>query len=247
MPVETLETLRLLTNLETEKRKLLQVVLFGQPELDKLLSEPSIRQLKQRITFSYDLVPLNQLGLLSYVRHRLSIVQRDRRMLFSRGALKLLYSASNGIPRLINILCHKALMAAYGRGDDEVERAHMQAAVQDTLQAQQIDKFQDSGWMSYMGWIGLRLYRNRCPGGYRDETNGDAEGGVMSIINAMLNDLDTRLAREESTRKEALQGLFTADGDLGVSFQVALPIGGFDWFSDFTGPAGHDRWFAGRQ
>ena len=154
MPVETLETLRLLTNLETEKRKLLQVVLFGQPELDKLLSEPSIRQLKQRITFSYDLVPLNQLGLLSYVRHRLSIVQRDRRMLFSRGALKLLYSASNGIPRLINILCHKALMAAYGRGDDEVERAHMQAAVQDTLQAQQIDKFQDSGWMSYMGWIG---------------------------------------------------------------------------------------------
>ena len=153
MPVETLETLRLLTNLETEKRKLLQVVLFGQPELDKLLSEPSIRQLKQRLTFSYELVPLNRLGLLSYVRHRLSIVQHNRRMLFSRGALKVLYSASNGIPRLINILCHKALMAAYGRGDEEVDRTHMQAAVHDNLQAQQPDKPRFSGWPSYLSWI----------------------------------------------------------------------------------------------
>ena len=152
MPVRTLETLRLLTNLETEKRKLLQVVLFAQPELDKLLSEPSIRQLKQRITFSYELVPLNRLGLLAYVRHRLSIVQREQRMLFSSAALKLLYSASSGIPRLINILCHKALMVAYGRGDEEVGRIHMQAAVQDTLQAQQLDKPRLTGWLSYFGW-----------------------------------------------------------------------------------------------
>ena len=154
MPVETLETLRLLTNLETEKRKLLQVVLFGQPELDKLLSEPSIRQLKQRITFSYELVPLNRLGLLSYVRHRLSIVQQGRRMLFSKGALSLLYSASNGIPRLINILCHKALMVAYGRGDVEVGRMHMQVAVHDTLQAQQLEKPRSPGWLAYLGWTG---------------------------------------------------------------------------------------------
>ena len=87
MPVETLETLRLLTNLETEKRKLPQVVLFDQPEFDKLLGEPSICQFKQRITFSYEPVPLNRLGLLSYVRHRLSILQHYRRMLFSREAL----------------------------------------------------------------------------------------------------------------------------------------------------------------
>ena len=146
MPVETLETLRLLTNLETEKRKLLQVVMFGQPELDQVLGQPSVRQLKQRITFSYHLVPLNRVGLLSYVRHRLAVAQ-CRNFVFSRGALEHLYASSCGVPRMINILCHKALMVAYGKGDHKVGRQHMRVAVRDTLEAQKIARPWSATWI----------------------------------------------------------------------------------------------------
>lgn len=152
MPVETMETLRLLTNLETEKRKLLQVVLFGQPELDDVLSQPSIRQLKQRITFSYRLLPLNRVGILGYVHHRLAVAKCERSLMFSKGALELLASASNGIPRLINILCHKALMVAFGKGDEKVARKHMRIAVQDTLEAQRLVRPWVAIWLPVAYW-----------------------------------------------------------------------------------------------
>ena len=129
MPVETLETLRLLTNLETEKRKLLQVVLFGQPELNRVLKQPSVRQLKQRITFSYELLPLNRVAFAAYMRHRLAVAGFKGRNMFSASALSTLYRASSGVPRVINILAHKALMVAYGRGEQCVGRKHMRLAV----------------------------------------------------------------------------------------------------------------------
>jgi MSHA biogenesis protein MshM len=135
MPLETLETLRLLTNLETEKSKLLQVVLFGQPELDRVLDEPSIRQLRQRITFSYELLPLNRVALEHYVRHRLAVADFKGDRLFHRAALDELHGASRGIPRLVNILANKAMIAAFGAGSMEVKRAHVVRAVQDTEDA----------------------------------------------------------------------------------------------------------------
>jgi MSHA biogenesis protein MshM len=135
MPVETLETLRLLTNLETEKSKLLQVVLFGQPELDRVLENPSIRQLRQRITFSFHLLPLNRVALDHYVRHRLAVAGHEGPDLFSRSAMDLMFGASGGIPRLVNILANKALMAAFGRGERRVDKAHMMLAVADTEDA----------------------------------------------------------------------------------------------------------------
>ena len=138
MPIQTLETLRLLTNLETEKRKLLQVVLFGQPELDKVLENPAIRQLKQRITFSYKLQPLNDVALKTYVRHRLSVAGYTLKDLFSRQALNCLKHYSGGIPRLINILCHKSMMLAYGEGESRVKTRHMRLAVKDTVETQGI-------------------------------------------------------------------------------------------------------------
>ncbi len=112
MPDESLEALRLLTNLETEKRKLLQVVLFGQPELDVRLAQRKLRQLKQRIVFSYQLHPLERSALGEYVQHRLRIAGYHGPSLLSAGALKQLHRASRGIPRLVNLLCHKSLMAA---------------------------------------------------------------------------------------------------------------------------------------
>jgi MSHA biogenesis protein MshM len=133
MPVETLEALRLLTNLETQKRKLLQIVLFGQPELNRKLELESIRQLAQRITFHYHLGPLSRDDLDFYVAHRLRVAGFGGARLFSCGAVNRLYSASGGVPRLVNIMAHKALMLCYGQGRSQVERAHVSAAARDTL------------------------------------------------------------------------------------------------------------------
>jgi MSHA biogenesis protein MshM len=133
MPVETLEALRLLTNLETEKRKLLQIVLFGQPELNRKLELQSIRQLAQRITFHYHLGPLSRDDLDYYVAHRLRVAGYDGARLFSRGAVARLYAASGGVPRLVNILAHKSMMLSYGQGRQQVARGHVSAAARDTL------------------------------------------------------------------------------------------------------------------
>lgn len=132
MPVESLEALRLLSNLETEKRKLLHVVLFGQPELDQKLAQESVRQLKQRITFQYKLAMLAKKEMNAYVGHRLKVAGYRGAPLFSRGALRLLYRGSGGVPRLVNILAHKALLLVYGEGGNMVRKRHMRAAIADT-------------------------------------------------------------------------------------------------------------------
>ncbi|MFL6675354.1 MAG: ExeA family protein [Massilia sp.] len=133
IPVESLEALRLLTNLETEKRKLLQIVLFGQPELDRKLALDSIRQLAQRITFHYHLGPLSRDDLDFYVAHRLRVAGFAGARLFTRGAITSLFAASGGVPRLVNILAHKALMLSYGQGRQQVAARHVQDAARDTI------------------------------------------------------------------------------------------------------------------
>lgn len=136
MPVETMEALRLLTNLETEKQKLLQVILFGQPELDERLNEKNVRQLKQRITFSYKLKPIDKDGMELYLTHRLGIAGYKGGNLFEVKAMNSLFKASRGIPRLINILSHKSMMSAYGEGTKYVDNKNMRAAIKDTEDAQ---------------------------------------------------------------------------------------------------------------
>lgn len=135
MPHESLEALRLLSNLETEKEKLLQIVVFAQPELNDLLGRDDLRQLRQRITFSYELPPLDRSGVEGYIRHRLQVAGHPRGNLFRSTALDTINRASRGIPRLVNILSHKALMAAYGEGATMVDTVHVQAAVDDTEDA----------------------------------------------------------------------------------------------------------------
>lgn len=138
MPQETLEALRLLSNLETEKRKLLQVVLFGQPELDARLAQDSLRQLRSRITFEYTLQPLTREEMEYYVAHRLSVAGYGGSPLFSRRALGLLYRASGGVPRLINVIAHKALLLVYGEGRQRVEARHVRLAAKDTPAARPV-------------------------------------------------------------------------------------------------------------
>lgn len=145
MPTETMEALRLLTNLETEKQKLLQVILFGQPELDERLSEVKVRQLKQRITFSYHLKPIQKKNLEQYLRHRLGIAGYKGGNLFEVKAISSLFKASRGIPRLINILSHKSMMSAYGEGTKYVDNKNMQAAIKDTEDAQMSSRSSNVG------------------------------------------------------------------------------------------------------
>jgi MSHA biogenesis protein MshM len=132
MPLQTMETVRLLTNLETERRKLMQVVLFGQPELDRKLAQDSVRQLRQRIVFQHSLKALTREELSAYVAHRLTIARCSHTALFTRGALKAIHVASRGIPRLVNILAHKSLLLVYGEGGSQVDKRHVRGAVYDT-------------------------------------------------------------------------------------------------------------------
>ena len=155
MPIETLEALRLLSNLETEKRKLLQVVLFGQPELDDKLNLPSLRQLKQRIAFHYRLAPLTRAEVDYYVAHRLTVAGHQGGALFSPGALHALYQASGGTPRIINILCHKSMLLVFGEGKQQVEEKHIRLAASDTPAA--IIKKDKKWWWLSLGLLSLGL------------------------------------------------------------------------------------------
>jgi len=132
MPVETLEALRLITNLETEKRKLIQVVLFGQPELDQKLEGESVRQLRQRITFQYRLTALRREEVDQYLAHRLRVAGYRGNRLFTRAAARLVHRWSDGVPRLVNIIAHKAMMLAYGEGTQQVLPLHVRQAAADT-------------------------------------------------------------------------------------------------------------------
>ena len=132
MPLESLEVLRLLTNLETEKRKLLQVVLFGQPELDERLRHHSIRQLRQRISFQYDLQGLSKNELERYLRHRLAVAGFAGETLFSAAAVGKLHRITGGTPRLVNIVAHKALMLVFSDGRQRVLSKHIRDAAADT-------------------------------------------------------------------------------------------------------------------
>lgn len=135
IPLRTIESLRLLSNLETEKQKLLQLVLFGQPELDQRLARPEIRQLLQRITFSEYLGPLNARSVPAYLEHRLATAALDELTdikVFDAGAAKALSQYSGGVPRLVNVLANKCLMLVYGENGHRVSKRHVRMAASDT-------------------------------------------------------------------------------------------------------------------
>ena len=132
MPVETLDQIRLLSNLETSHEKLIQIVLFGQPELDQHLSMPNIRQLKERITHSFNLLPLPARDIKDYLSFRLRAAGYRGPDLFSAEALKLITEASEGLTRRINIYADKTLLAAYAAGTHTITTDHVRAAITDT-------------------------------------------------------------------------------------------------------------------
>ena len=132
LPEESLEAIRLLSNLETGKQKLVQIVLFGQPELDTKLAQSSIRQLRQRIMHAYRLQPLNQASIRSYLQHRVSSAGYRGPELFDDAAQKRLFKFSHGIPRIINVICNKAMMLSYASGEFYIRSKHIEAAAADS-------------------------------------------------------------------------------------------------------------------
>lgn len=135
LPPESLEALRLMSNLETGKRKLIQIVLFGQPELDEMLQARSMRSLASRIAFSAQLTGLTREDLAAYLQHRMAVAGWRGPPVFSALACSVLWRASGGVPRLANILAHKSLIMAFGRGRHHVGVHEAWAAAHD-----------ESGW-----------------------------------------------------------------------------------------------------
>ncbi|HEY7649718.1 MAG TPA: AAA family ATPase [Methylomirabilota bacterium] len=132
LSVGTLEQLRLLTNLETEEQKLLQIILIGQPELVDSLARKELHQLSQRIAARYHLLPLAASDTPAYVRHRLALAGSSREI-FDAGALRAVHRLSGGVPRLINAICDRALLGAYAEGQSKVDRRTVRAAAREVL------------------------------------------------------------------------------------------------------------------
>lgn len=120
LPTASLEALRLLSNLETNKRKLLQIALFGQPELDRMLRTPALRSLSSRMGFGVRLGGLSLKDFRRYLKHRMTVAGWHGHRVFSDGATWALWRASRGIPRVANVLAHQCLMLAYGKGSRHV-------------------------------------------------------------------------------------------------------------------------------
>jgi len=129
LDMEILEQLRLLTNLETNSHKLLQIILIGQPELRDMLSSPKLTQINQRITSRYHLLPLKRADAKKYIQHRIKIAGGPHASLFSRRAIKYVIKNSKGIPRLINIMCDRALLGGYAENMAHVSLKIMKKAV----------------------------------------------------------------------------------------------------------------------
>ncbi len=128
---EMLENVRLLSNLETESRKLLQIVLIGQPELRTALADSSLRQLRQRIGVYYHLEGMSEKEAVHYVEHRLKVAGASGWLLFDAEALRLVYDYTNGIPRQVNSVCDLSLLAAYARGQTRVDANAVRGAIED--------------------------------------------------------------------------------------------------------------------
>ncbi len=132
LSADVLEQLRLLTNLETNQVKLLQIILLGQPELRDKLSKPKLRQLSQRIIARYHLNPLSRKDVTAYVAHRLKVAG-VKNSLFSDSALDKLYKLSSGIPRLVNVLCDRALLGTFAQGKNKVNKSRLTTAAHEVF------------------------------------------------------------------------------------------------------------------
>jgi general secretion pathway protein A len=146
LSADVLEQVRLLTNLETSSHKLLQIILVGQPELNRLLKRNNLRQLAQRITARYHLLPLSAKDTQAYINHRLAI-SGAKNPLFTDAAMRLVYRYSKGVPRLINIICDRALLGGYVKNAERIDTHTVRKGVQE-VRGENIKRFSPFGWLT---------------------------------------------------------------------------------------------------
>lgn len=224
MPIETLEEIRLLSNLETHRHKLMQVLMFGQPELDKNLDNRNIRQLKERITHSFYLPPLNREETVAYIRHRLQAAGCPCPQVFTDAAEKLIARASQGLTRRINILADKAMLAAYAESATSTRQRSIDHLLQPTVTARHVKAaIKDSGYtMPMFSWFrllgsaamvvlvcGTVLLGNTVYGGSHSDTGLVASGDNPETQNtptALEDDMDARFPETYAQTEYAQTG-----------------------------------------
>jgi general secretion pathway protein A len=201
LSLDALEQIRLLTNLETPTQKLLQIILLGQPELRDMLNRPELRQLAQRITARYHLTPLDSAETEAYVKHRMAVAG-CLRVPFSRLGLRALYQRSSGIPRLINVIADRALMAGYAREQQSIGERLVDRSADETLPGHA------RYWMRrYARWVlGVLLLAAIIAGAnwYAQRVTQPAPvvetpPAVVETVDPMLAKLDERLANPPET------------------------------------------------
>jgi len=139
LSIDVLEQLRLLTNLETNERKLLQIILIGQPELRDMLLKPELEQLAQRVVARFHLDPLAEEETAHYIKHRLSVAGMNGLIPFDRDARHRIFEITRGVPRRINLLCDRALLGAYASGRQRVDKAIVEKAAREVFDARAAD------------------------------------------------------------------------------------------------------------
>ena len=224
---ETLEQVRLLSNLETETEKLLQIVLIGQPELPEKLKLPELRQLDQRITARYHLTTLNRSETLRYIAFRLQVAGGRKRVRFTRGAVRLIYRISQGTPRIINAICDRSLLIGYTKESREITPSIVRQAAQEV---------RGDSWNRDMGFRPRRLVRTSVVAAIGVAlltvalltsgslpTLGDAGGFARSQwerVVAMVDDVTSRenssLAAADSEGPDGLEGDAPSFGVAGI-------------------------------
>ena len=143
---KVLEQLRLLSNLETDTEKLIQIVLIGQPELDKVLAKEGLRQLRQRITIQWELLALNLEETRGYIQHRLNVALGKGKVRFSRQAVEMVYRYSRGIPRMINVVADRTLLIAFTQSTKKITPKIVQLAVSDIGNLAPLESWADKFW-----------------------------------------------------------------------------------------------------
>ncbi|WOT04410.1 ExeA family protein [Shewanella youngdeokensis] len=224
---EVLEQLRLLTNLETDTKKLLQVILIGQPELQQLLKRQELRQLAQRITARYHLLPLTLEEVGLYVQHRLQVAGRHE-PLFNKGAFKALHKYSGGIPRLINLLCERALMASYGQSKVPVDRKMVLMAAQEVLgeapEKNRLGFVIAAAAMLVLTFAGT-LYLFSLQQHSASSANQEMTNTVATLDTPSSDDAQTELtARHKSNTQQVLQAAISQSRDINSAYASILGL-----------------------
>lgn len=194
---DVLEQLRLLTNLETNQRKLMQIIMLGQPELLDILGQPELRQLEQRITARYHLVPLSQKECVDYIEHRLGVAGvRERDPIFSQAAIKKVYKFTQGVPRKINLLCDRALLGAYVHNKKTVDAQTVSRAAKEVFRSasmRQQTQEVSNPWLQFASVLVVALAFVSLGLAYKSELMGlFQQDGQEMIANNGIQLLDTQ-------------------------------------------------------